>query len=153
MERKGELATGWVIALAILTLLIGGLVGYAAAPVKVEEKIVEKKVEIPAKCPEVKPTECGVTVDDLLATAIEDFLKELDDEDELECDGDNYDLEEVKVSRVYDEYTIEYVDDDEYEVIAKVKLNFKQEDEKRCREIYDFKVLYEEDEEPVVTIL
>jgi len=61
------------------------------------------------------------------------------------------DMDEVTVSKVYDEFSIEF-NDDEYTVYGKVKLNFKQEDEGRCRDTFEFSVFYEEDEEPEVEI-
>ena len=159
MKQKGM---NWpVLLIVIAALLVGGFVGSMSFPVEkiVEKEVpVEKIVEVPVNvpvpvCSDLCCTDvCSETPEDLLEKAIDDFLVYMDDEDELSCGGDEFDLDEVNVAKVYDEYKIEY-DGTDYTVYGTVKLNFKQDDEKRCRDTYDFSVFYEEDEEPEVTIL
>jgi len=95
---------------------------------------------------------CEATPNELLDTAIIDVLEYLDDEDELTCNGEEYDADEVEVTKIYDDFVVEY-DDEDYEISGKIKLNYKQDDEKRCREAIEFSVVYEEDEDPEITIL
>ena len=151
----------WIVGL-IIAMLVAGLVGYGIAPTKTIEKEVEKIVEVPVEkivevevekecpaCDEVASAEANA----LLGQAVKDMLYELEDDDELECDGEDYDVDEVEVRRIYDAFKVVYEDEDEYTVTGKVKLNFKQDDEKRCRETVEFSVYYEEGEDPEVEIL
>ena len=93
---------------------------------------------------------CDATAADLVKKSVDVFINELEDEDELECKGDNYDTDQVSIYRVYDKYTISG-DDDETTVDFSVKLKFDEDVEKSCHQKYDVSVLYEEDEDPEVT--
>ena len=145
-------STGTVVTVAIFVLLVGMLVSYALFPREVEVvKTITEKVPVEVE----KIVELKV-VEDIkeayLLQAIQDVLTDLDDDDLFECNGDDYDLDEVNVNKIYDAFSVTYLDDDKYEVSGKVRLNFKQDDEKRCRDVLDFTVTYEEGEDPVVVI-
>jgi len=144
-----ELNGGLAILIGAL-LLIGGVVfGLAINKTEVVEveKIVEVPIEVVSDCPAVEEASCPET--DFLGLAIEDLLNHLEDKDLLECGGNEYNLDEVKVSRTYDDWSIGYSEDG-YTVSGKVKLSFKQEDESRCMAKYNFSVFYEEGEDPEV---
>jgi len=149
----------WVIAL-ILAAIVGAVIGFAVHA-DCEECIeceVCQECEVCDECTECEVAECevvecGSTPINLLDTAVDDLLEHMDDEDLLECNGEEYNSDEVTVKKIYDSFAVEYLDDDEYEVSGEVKLQYKQEDEKRCTDAVEFTVLYEEGEDPVVEIL
>ena len=122
-----------------------------------EDKIVE--VEI---CGEL--CECPVCEDqDLLQLAVEDFMKAVEDE-EVELNGEEinllkvdgtgheYDFDEISISKVYDDYTIDY-DRDEAIVTFDIKLKYKEDGEESKKVKYNVEVVFEEDEDTEVTIL
>jgi len=148
------------VILIVLALVLGLVCGVIFTPS--ENCEVCKTCEVCPAIPECEVCEvcevaepcdtCEATSNELLDLAIEDVLDYLEDEDKLICDNNEFDRDEVSVRKIYDTYSIEY-DDDEYTVAGKVKLNFKEEDEKRCREVFDFTVFYDPDEDPEITIL
>ncbi|KKK41600.1 hypothetical protein LCGC14_2617380 [marine sediment metagenome] len=80
--------------------------------------------------------------------AVEDFLDELDDADDLECGNDEYSLSEVSIDRDYTHYpysvTIdEDSDGDVTEVGFESRLEFDEDDEKSCKKHYEVLVTYE----------
>lgn len=136
-------------AIAIVALLIGGAFGAVLFPVEKEvvrtETITEEvKVNVPV-------VETVYQNEVLKEQAIEDFLEHMEDEELFICDSEEYSESEVEVSRIYDEYAIVF-DEDETQVYVKVKLKYKESDLRSCRERYEFDVLYEEDEDALVTI-
>lgn len=135
--------------LMILSLIVGVIGG---AVFFTEDAVACPAEKVCPSCPVVEQVVCeqDTTPNDILNTTIDDVLNYLEDEEELVCDSDDYDLNEVDVSKVYDDFTIEY-DDDQLEVKGKMTLNFKMDEEKRCRDTIRFKVVYEDDEEPVIT--
>jgi hypothetical protein len=157
MEKNVGMLLG---ILAVLCLLVGFSVGYIMAP----DNCPECPTCPVQTCPDCPVTECEVcetetvtcetvvcedTANELLDVAIADLMDYLEDEDELVCDDEEFDRDEVEVRKIYDEFSVDF-DDDEYTVFGKVKLNYKQEDEKRCRDVIEFSVFYEPDEEPEI---
>lgn len=140
-----ETSNAWVFVTVILALLIGGVFGAMVFPTTVEkEVIVTETVQVDV------PIETVTIIDetvDYLGDAITDFMDELLDEDDLVCRENNYDIDEVTVSKVYDEYTLAF-DDDEYTVDFSVRLKFDEDGERSCRAVYDVTVAYEEGEDP-----
>ena len=148
----------WVIAVVVVACL-AAIIGYAVVPdcdecevCTICEVCEPVECEVCEECSECEVIECADTANDLLNIAIEDLINHMDDKDVLKCNGD-YDVDEVTATKIYDEFKVIYGDDDEYKVDGKVKLNFKQEDEPRCRKTVKFTVFYETDEDPKVTIL
>ena len=145
---------GLFLTIAIIAVLFGGLATFALFP-RTTTETVEVPVEVPGICDVSEVCEacetCEATPFTMLDDAVDELLFYLDDEDMLECDGE-YNLDEVTVSKVYDEFKVKYLDDDEYLVTGSVKLNFKEDGEKRCRDTFDFKVLYEDGEDAKVTL-
>lgn len=140
-----------IATLSVLFLLVGGLVGFNMAG----DNVVEVTKEIPVEVLVNNTVEVPVEVanaDLFLDESVDELLKYLEDEDKLKCSGDEYDLDEVEVSKVYDEFSVEF-DDDEYTVTGEVKLSFKQAEEKRCRKNFDFEVFFEDGEDPVVSLV
>lgn len=151
----------WAVGLIALiigfssgALLLGGTeTVYEDRDVPGETVYEEVEVEVP-----------GETVyedRDYLGEALSEFLLAAEDEEDeagedvevLECDGDNFDFDELSVSRVYDEWSVSF-DDDERTVEFEVKLKYKEQDERSCRNTYDVEVHWEEDEDTeVVAVL
>lgn len=146
--------------LVILAFIIGAVGGNVFSPEKTITEFVN--VEVPGEAPD--PVEIPVEVEVvkrvadpslILDNAVATFLEELEDDDDLEdtltCNGNDYDFDEVSVSKVYDGYTIS-VDDDEQEVEFKIKLKYDEDDERSCKQRYDVSVFEEIDEDVVITI-
>ena len=75
-------------------------------------------------------------------------------EDEEDFDGEDlYDFDQITLKKIYNEFTINVTDKDNYEVTTSVKLKYKQDGEKQCYNTIDFKVIYEEDEDAVIELL
>jgi len=141
--------SGLVIALSVLFLLVGGLVGFAMGSEKVVTEIqteivyqnvsVDKIVEIPT-----------VSV---LEKAVSAFMEAVEDEeDEAGNDVDvleYYNFDEVEVLKVYDAYTVSY-DDEMTTVNFEIRLKFDDGDD-RLKESYDVEVIFEDDEDTKVT--
>lgn len=180
IERRKNSITGLIVVLALLGALIGGLITFVAfSRIEVDDtkataltivnnqlhqqiSALESDLELAKATAQSTNTivkEIDVTREipmDIRTTylnpAITEVINYLDDEDELECGGDDYNVDEVTVSRTYNDFKVEYSDTDEYTVSGEIKLNFKQSDEKRCREDVKFSVFYELDENPAITI-
>lgn len=141
--------SGIVAIAAVLFLLVGFLFGgmYGSS---------EKTIEVPGETiyeNTIVEKVVNVSVDstpDYLGDAMAFFLEELEDEEDFEralrCDGQAYDFDDIEVSRVYDEYSLNF-DDDELFVDFKVKLRYDEDDSSSCRNTFDVTVHYEEDED------
>ncbi len=144
--------TGWVIAVGIIALLVGGFLGVGLFPRVVE---VVKEVPVAGECADLDSVVCDpeivVEEKDYKAEALQVFLEEIEDDDDLqECDSDEYDIDQVKVKKVYDDWSVEY-DDEEPTVYFTVKLKYLDGDvEDKCYAKYNVDVFYEEDEDPEV---
>jgi len=139
-------------SVGILILLVGVLGGYVLIPAEVvtKEVIKEVTVEVPIEVAGV----CTVVEEpNLLDIAVNDFLDEVEDEDDLQrCSGNIYDFDEISISRLYDEYSINFNEDD-YSVDFEIRLKYDEDDVRSCKETYNVNVFYEEDEDPEVNIL
>lgn len=95
---------------------------------------------------------CGESEKDYVGLAIDDFMNEVEDDEELqECDGEEYDFNQIKVKTIYDSYSVEY-DDEDYTVDFKIKLKYLDIDtEEKCYKTYNVSVFYETGEDPVVS--
>jgi hypothetical protein len=146
----------WIWVLVIISLLVGGLLTYFIFPQTIE-KSVTRDVPVPYSVEKIVIQRIKVPVNlDLKETYIIPAITELQnyiDDEEIECNGDDYKASEISVRKIYDSYSVSILDKDNYEVAAEVKFDFKQSDEKRCTETYNFKVLYETDEDPEVEII
>jgi len=139
-------------SVGILILLVGVLGGYVLIPAEVvtKEVIKEVTVEVPIEVAGV----CTVVEEpNLLDIAVNDFLDEVEDEDDLQrCSGNIYDFDEISISRLYDEYSINFNEDD-YSVDFEIRLKYDEDDVRSCKETYNVNVFYEEDEDTEVNIL
>jgi|GEM_PF-5678804 len=140
------------VILAIAFLLIGAIGGVVCAP--------ENVVEVPG---ETVYIDRNVTVTEILEVpapsqidlAVAEFLKAVEDEEDEA--GNNvdvlgtYDFEEIEVSKVYDEYTVEY-DDDKTTIDFSIKLRYDEDGEKSEKETFDVKVIFEEGEDTEVIV-
>ena len=133
--------------LVVLALIIGLTAGFSVGEAQEIETIVEVPVEGE---PYPVPGE-NITIDttpDYFGDAESFFLEEVEDTDRLlRCDGHEYDFEDISVSKVYDERTLTF-DDDELTVDFKIKLVYDEDDSRSCRKTFYPSVFYEEDEEP-----
>ena len=142
-----------LIVIAVAFLLIGGLVGYNMAPTKVvtetetitnveyQNVTVEKLVEIPAP--------------NMLSIAVGEFMQAVEDEEDEA--GNNvdvigtYDFDEIEVSKIYNDYSVQY-DDDKTIVNFSIKLRFDEDGEASEKETFDVTVIFEEDEDTEVEV-
>jgi len=155
MEKN---AGSLIILFSALFLLVGALGGYVIGPEKIEtvteEKIVE--VEVPVEYETIVYE--NITTNDIsvyLDQAIEDFLDEWDDDERvLFCDGNEYDEDDIEISKIYDKWFYSFLDEDDnkYEVAFKVKLRYKEEDSRSCTNKYPILVEYEDGEDPVISL-
>lgn len=144
-----------IALLVVLALLVGGVFGSIAFPVTNEvivtkEVQVDRVVEVPVEVTVEVPVDSSI---DYLGNAVDEFMDEfLDEDDDLRCGFNTYDENEVSISKVYDEYSlnVEDLEDGDYEVEFTVKVKYDEDDERSCRETFDVSVLYEEDERPEV---
>ena len=141
--------SGLLVTIAVLALLVGGLVGYNMAPVKVvtetETEYVTQNVSVPVFI------EAPIVLD----KAVEVFLEAVDDEED-EAGNDinvlgSYDFDEVEVSKIYDEWSVEY-DDDKTTVDFSIKLRFDEDGEASEKETFDVTVYFEKGEDTEVIV-
>jgi len=129
--------------LIIFALLLGAVCGAVIAPneevIKTVEKIVEieKQVEVSVEVPSATA---------YLELAVEDFMKHVDDEELFTCGNHEYDFDEISVNRVYDDYSLDFFNDEEYSIDFSLKLEFDEDDEASCKDKFEVKAKYLEDE-------
>ncbi len=158
----------WAVTLLTIAMLVVGLVGgfVLDKPEEVQvpgpEVIKEVLVEVPAECAEVEAVECseGEASESILDLALEDFLIAVEDEEDesgepvelLTCGtgNDEFDFDELSVSKVFDEWSVVF-DDEETTVDFKVRMKYKETDERSCRETIKVRVHYEDDEDTLIT--
>jgi hypothetical protein len=174
MDKSAENIFLKVLVCGVIGLALGALFGYMVkAPVVDNTKVNELQLNLNAAYNEVArlTTQLSTAVEpevvevevvkevvveanklDLRDKAIDEFMGQLEDNDLLVCNGVEYDEDQVKISKSYEDFTVIYGKDTE-EIFAKVKLKYLDSDtEVKCYETYDFSVLYEEDEDPVVSL-
>lgn len=146
-----------LVLLGLLALIVGMVAGHFIFPIT---NTVDKEKIVPGSTVEVErivnnTVEVEVANADLfLDAAIAEVYEELGDEDDfLTCGRVEYDEDEIELSRV-DEWSYNWVDSDEYNVIFEGKFKFDDNSEERvCRESRTYKVTFEEDEEPEVRLI
>jgi hypothetical protein len=162
-----------IIGCLLLAALVGGLVTKVAFPTVetvtntkiqtievpaepiVTEKIVtvEVPVEVVKEVQVVKDLDLAAT---FLTPAKEEFMNEVaDDDDYLVCGGEEYDVDNVKISKIYDGYSVKVDDisDNEYTVAFKVKLKYLDADvEEKCYNTFDVEVVYPKDHDSDVDV-
>ncbi len=133
----------WMTALAVLVLLLGfSLGGQYGSETKVIYEDVVKEVEVEIEVP--GDTIYEDSTPDYLGNAVEFFWEEVEDEDEfLICDESEYDFDDVEQSRLYDEYSLHF-DDDDLTVDFEIKLRYDEDDSRSCRNTFDVSVYYED---------
>jgi len=141
--------TGWTaVILVILALIVGGFLAYGLFP---QEKIITKtiiqEVSVPTEVLVEKTIEVPMDASETyLQTAIDDFMNDKL-EDMTSCKGDEYDEEQIIISKIYDEWAVLF-DEDKHDVEFKVKLKYLDSDvEAKCYDTCEVKVSYEEDED------
>lgn len=146
----------WMVAL-VVALLVGGGLGstlFSSTTVLEVPVIITETVEVE------KVVEVEVPVEDnTLQDAVDEFMEAVKNEEDdagndlklLRCSGDNYDFDEISVSKIYDEWSVTY-DDDKTTVDFEIKLKYKETDERSCRNTFDVTVMYEDDEDTEVKV-
>jgi len=149
--------TGYIIALIVACLVAGGLIGGLAF-----SNTIETEIEVPTDCPDCPidiapdcPTAdpvvcvvCTASVADLKDEAVTKFLEEVEDDEKLlRCGGDEFDLEQIEVKRIYDEWSIEY-DEDDYVTSLTIKLKYLDGDvEDKCYKTFDITNEYDSEDD------
>ena len=148
MEKNTQ---GIVAVFALLALLVGFALG---AVLMGEDTIVttETVKEVPVNVTVEKIVEIQAPSQlDLAKVAFMNAVE--DEEDEAGNDVDvlgNYNFDEVKEIKTYDEYTVSY-DDDKVTVEFSIRLQFDDGDD-RVKEVFDVKVVFEVDEDTIVEV-
>lgn len=147
-----------LLTVGVICILLGGVIGaFGFATTEIVEKTVtvEKEVKVPVEVEVTKEVIVEVPAPSVLDKALATFLKAVEDEED-EAGNDitileyeEYDFNEISVSKVYDDYNVTYVDDCTV-VDFKVKLKFKVEGETSHRMTYNVTVTYQEDEDSTV---
>lgn len=144
----------WVIV-SILALLIGGLVGSLAFP-QTKEVLVKQPEPYAVPGPETVKTVTQEVQVNYTDKAISAFYDELSNDDSLlECNGHEYDSDQVTTSKLYEQWSVNYLDkdDNKYEVLFKIKLKYLDTDtQEKCYRTENVKVTFEDSEDPVITI-
>lgn len=168
MSKDNGMGLYW--ALLVVLAIVCGFIGYMAAPNAVVETVPGEDIpfEVPVqanldKIAELEAELAAPTIVEpmildfniFLDQAILDVAAELDDEDEfLTCDGDEFDDDEITVSRIYDDWSYTQNDNDEYTVEFEAKYKFDDDKDLRaCRETRAYSVFYEDGEDPEVELL
>lgn len=141
-------------ALAVTLMVFALLIGVIGGAVIVPNEEVIKEIEV-EKIIEV-PTEVLVEVEvpsasKYLDKAVEDFMEYVDDEEVFECDGFEYDFDEITIKRIYDDYSLDFEDEDYY-VNFEIKLEYDEDDERSCKETFEVEAYYEDDEKVEISI-
>lgn len=118
-------------------------------PIQYVDKEVVEYVEI---CGDI--CECPVC-ENKLQMAVDEFMKAVDnEEDEAENNVDallDYDFDEISISKVYNEYSFTY-DGDKTTVDFDIKLKYDEDDQKSEKHRYNVEVVFESEEDTLVTI-
>jgi len=138
-----------LVGLAFVLGIVGGAV-FAPTDIEYKDKIVEELVYQNVSVDKIVEIETNQ-----LELAVAEFLKAVENEEDeagnsVDVLGD-YNFDEIEVSKVYDDYTVEY-DGSETIVNFSIKLRFDDEDAKAVKETFDVQVIFEEDEDTEVTI-
>jgi len=75
----------------------------------------------------------------------------VDDEELFTCGDYEYNLDEISISRVYEDYSVA-IDDEDTTVEFSIKLEYDEDDERSCKKVYDVEAYYEEDEDVEIEV-
>lgn len=140
-----EKHVGWLLAtLAVLSLLVGGLVGYNMTETEVITKTETVYQDVPVEV-EVSVNVPFPDASLYLDLAVEDFMEHVEDQELFVCGKHEYDYDEISISRVYDEYSVSF-DRDDYIVDFSIKLKYDEDGQRSCRQDFDVTVEYLDDE-------
>jgi hypothetical protein len=155
MEKNMSVIFGiFMVAVLVLTGGMSYLIGINNAEdtvtIEYEDRIeyVDKLVNV-TEIVEVEVSDTGL----LLDNAVEEFMNELEDKDRwMKCDGYEYDIDEISISKLYDYYSIS-IDDEVTQVDFKIKLKYDEDSERSCRRTFNPEVIWEEDEDTVISLV
>ncbi len=147
--------SGWTAAiLIVLAIVISGILSYSLFPHEITKtETVIKTVEVPKDVIVTKevtvPLDASATY---LQPAIDEFLSSDEFEDMTICNGEEYDEEQIAIKAIKDWSVL--FDDSDYTVNAEIKLKYLDKDvEEKCYSTLDIEVFYEEDEDPVISVI
>jgi hypothetical protein len=167
-------SAGLITLLVILGALVGGILTYVIIPAKTVDNPINTQLQVQVTSLQTELNSCKVALLQVPVCAVCNNVttetdkagfrtdavnalykeKVLDNNDLLNCDGDSYDFDQVTLAKVYDSFSIDMTDKNNYDVSASVRLKYKQSDIKQCYNIVDFKVTWDENEKnPEVEIL
>lgn len=148
----------------ILALIVGAVSGAVLFASEKEVPVeVVKEVLVPGKTVTEtvyanKTVEVSTGIDQsLLEAAQATVFDEIGDTSAfLNCSSNEFDEDEVKISRTDDDWIFQNLDDDDDKYSVTFESQYKFDDNKdirSCKETRKYKVTYEEDEDPVVVKL
>ena len=151
----------YVGLLVVLSVLFGAVFTYGIFPREVtveKEKLVEviKEVEVVKVVNQTVTEEVEVTRD-YANEALQTVLNRIGDEDDfLTCENETYEEDEVRVSKLYEDYELNVIDetDNEYEVTFKARFVFDEGKSgiSSCKETREYSVKYEDGEKPEIDL-
>lgn len=141
-----------VTILVALALILGVALGAVFAPADTVTNEVIKEVPVNVSVDKI----VEVQAPSMLEIAVGEFMKAVEDEEDeagkdINVTG-SYDFDEIEVSRVYDEYSVEY-DDELVMVNFSIKLRFDEDGVASVKETYNVTVQFDEDEDTEVTVI
>ena len=132
-----------VVIVGLIGLLAGHYVWDNTQTVEVAGPTVYQNVTVEKEVPSFAA---------YLGQAKADFWNEVEDTEKLHfCNSHEYDFNDIVLSKVYTNYEVSHEDEDTYTVSFEAKLRYS-EDGKNCFDNYKVSVLYDEDENPEVTV-
>lgn len=131
--------------LMVLFLLIGAVGGYV---IPKEAEVKEVFVDVPVTV-EVEKLVADSSL--YLNLAVEDFMEYVDDNELFMCNDYEYNLDEISIVRVYDNWNLEF-DDKDYIVNFNIKLEYDEDDERSCKKVFEVEAEYEESEDVEISI-
>ena len=152
MEKNTQ---GIVAVFALLALLVGFTLG---AVLMGEDTETIKEIEVGVPYNVSVPEIVEIPAPDMLSLAVAEFMQAVEDEEVINGTGSDeadimgqYDFDEIETNKVYDEYNVSY-DDEVTTVDFSLRLRFDNDDDVE-KESYVVKVVFEEDEDTIVSIL
>lgn len=134
--------------LIVFGLIIGFSTGFVVSPTETKEVVKEVFVDVPV---EVEVEKLVADSSEYLNLAVEDFMGYVDDEELFECSDYEYNIDEISIVRVYDNWNLDF-DDEDYTVAFSIKLEYDEDDERSCKKVYEVEAYYEADEDVEVSL-
>jgi hypothetical protein len=155
MENKDSI---WPIVFLVLAMVavvaITGVIGYNLHPATITiekpvDKIVTNTVYVDRNVTQIVNVDTNKA---LLDKAILEFTKEIEDEDSLQmCSGDQYDTDQIAVSKIYDGSTVSVDSDRNGDITTvnfEIRLKYSDKDvQEKCYETFNVEAVFEDGED------